>query len=435
MAGHDHDHHHHDHDHEHGSELSETQLRVRALETMLTEKGYIDPAALDAIIEAYETKIGPRNGAVVVAKAWIDPAFKKALLDDATKAVASMGHMSRVGDHLVAVENTPQRHNMIVCTLCSCYPWEVLGLPPVWYKSAPYRSRAVKDPRGVLDDFGITLPKDTEVRVWDSTAETRFIVLPMRPAGTEGWSEDKLADLVTRDSMIGTGLPLIPASKAQAWTACTTWAAWTASARSSPSRTSRRSTPPWEGRVLAMQRAMGYAGAWHIDHSRFAQEKLPPLDYLGASYYQRWMLAMESNVTERGYATPEELKAGHAQTPGKYLPRKLTPDVVGARHVAQLVLPAAARPAEVQAGRPRAHQEHPSGDAHAAAALCARQGRRGRDVPRLPHVSGFGRDRPRATIRSGSIRWCSTSQELWGPDADPTIKISIDAFEPYLEPA
>ena len=209
MANNDHDHDHH-HDHEHGSELSETQLRVRALETVLTEKGYIDPSALDAIIEAYETKIGPRNGAVVVARAWTDPGFKKSLLEDATKAVASMGHMSRVGDHLVAVENTPKRHNMIVCTLCSCYPWEVLGLPPVWYKSAPYRSRAVKDPRGVLNDFGIALPKDTEVRVWDSTAETRFIVLPMRPAGTEDWSEDKLADLVTRDSMIGTGLPLNP---------------------------------------------------------------------------------------------------------------------------------------------------------------------------------------------------------------------------------
>ena len=205
MADHDHVHH-----HEQGSELSDTQLRVRALETVLTEKGYIDPAAIDAIIDAYETKIGPRNGALVVARAWTDPEFKKALLADATKAVASMGHMSRVGDHLVAVENTPKRHNMIVCTLCSCYPWEVLGLPPVWYKSAPYRSRAVKDPRGVLADFGITLPKDTEIRVWDSTAETRFIVLPMRPAGSEGWSVERLADLVTRDSMIGTGLPLNP---------------------------------------------------------------------------------------------------------------------------------------------------------------------------------------------------------------------------------
>jgi nitrile hydratase len=209
MAGHD------DHDHDHGSELSETQLRVRALETVLTEKGYIDPAALDAIVEAYETRIGPRNGALVIAKAWTDPAFKKALLEDATKAVGTLGHNSRVGDHLTAVENTPKRHNMIVCTLCSCYPWEILGLPPVWYKSAPYRSRAVKDPRGVLSDFGVSLPKDTEIRVWDSTAETRFIVLPMRPAGTEGWSEEQLADLVTRDSMIGTGLPKNPSEVAR----------------------------------------------------------------------------------------------------------------------------------------------------------------------------------------------------------------------------
>jgi nitrile hydratase len=209
MATHDHDHPHEhgpEHDHEHGSELSETQLRVRALETVLTEKGYVDPAALDLIIEAYETKVGPHNGARVVAKAWSDPAFKQALLADASKAVSALGHESRVGDHLVAVENTPALHNMIVCTLCSCYPWEVLGLPPVWYKSAPYRSRAVKDPRGVLADFGVKLPKETEIRVWDSTAETRFLVLPMRPSGTEGWSEEKLASLVTRNAMIGTGL-------------------------------------------------------------------------------------------------------------------------------------------------------------------------------------------------------------------------------------
>jgi nitrile hydratase len=205
MADHDHD----DHD-EHRSELSETQLRVRALETILTEKGYIDPAALDAIVEAYETKVGPRNGALVVARAWTDAAFRQALLRDATAAVATLGHVSPVGDHLVAVENTPARHNMIVCTLCSCYPWEVLGLPPVWYKSAPYRSRAVKDPRGVLADFGLALPRETEIRVWDSTAETRFLVVPMRPAGTEGWSEERLADLVTRDSMIGTGLARSP---------------------------------------------------------------------------------------------------------------------------------------------------------------------------------------------------------------------------------
>jgi nitrile hydratase len=198
--------HDHDHDHDHGSELSEMQLRVRSLETILTEKGYVDPAALDAIVETYETKIGPRNGARVVAKAWTDPAFKKALLADASKAIGTLG---RVGDHLIAVENTPQRHNIVVCTLCSCYPWEMLGLPPVWYKAAPYRSRAVKDPRGVLADFGVSLPKETEIRVWDSTAETRFLVLPMRPPGTEGWSEEQLAAIVTRDSMIGTGLPQV----------------------------------------------------------------------------------------------------------------------------------------------------------------------------------------------------------------------------------
>lgn len=209
MSGsHDHEHGHgHHHDHEHGSELSEMQLRVRALETILTEKGYVDPAALDSIIETYETKIGPHIGAQVVARAWVDADFKAALIADASTAIARLGLQQKVGDHLIAVENTPATHNMIVCTLCSCYPWDLLGLPPAWYKSAPYRARTVKEPRKVLADFGVTLPEDTKVRVWDSTAETRFIVLPMRPAATEGWSEEKLALLVTRDSMIGTGFP------------------------------------------------------------------------------------------------------------------------------------------------------------------------------------------------------------------------------------
>lgn len=204
------------HDHAHGSELSEMDARVRALETILTEKGYVDPAALDRIVEAFETQIGPRNGARIVARAWADPDFKRRLLADASEAANSLGHASRVGSHLVAVENTPQTHNLVVCTLCSCYPWEVLGLPPVWYKSAPYRSRAVIDPKGVLADFGVSLPAGSEIRIWDSTAETRFIVLPMRPAGTEGWSEERLADLVTRDSMIGTGLPKAPQEAAAA---------------------------------------------------------------------------------------------------------------------------------------------------------------------------------------------------------------------------
>ena len=198
------------HDHDHGSELSEMDLRVRALETVLTEKGYVDPRALDAIIETYETKVGPHIGAQVVAKAWVDPAFKRALLEDASKAIGTLQSANPAGDHLIAVENTPETHNMVVCTLCSCYPWDMLGLPPVWFKSAPYRSRAVKDPRGVLADFGVALPPQTQIRVWDSTAETRYLVLPMRPEGTDGWDEARLARLVSRDAMIGTRLATPP---------------------------------------------------------------------------------------------------------------------------------------------------------------------------------------------------------------------------------
>jgi nitrile hydratase subunit alpha len=205
---HEHEHE-HDHDHDH-SELDATELRVRALQTVLTQKGYVEPAALDAIVETYEKRIGPRNGARVVAKAWSDPEFRAWLLRDATAAIASLGYTGRQGEHMIAVENTPQVHNMVVCTLCSCYPWPVLGLPPVWYKSAPYRSRAVRDPHGVLADFGITLPPGRAIRVWDSTAEVRYLVLPERPAGTGGWDEERLATLVTRDSMIGTGLPKQP---------------------------------------------------------------------------------------------------------------------------------------------------------------------------------------------------------------------------------
>lgn len=208
---HDHDHDHaHGDDHHHGSELSPIALRVKALESLLVEKGYVEPEALDTLIETYETKIGPRNGARVVAKAWSDPKYKAWLLDDATAAIASLGYTGRQGEHMVTVENTPGTHNLVVCTLCSCYPWSVLGLPPVWYKAPPYRSRAVIDPRGVLAEFGLTLPDDTAISVWDSTAEIRYLVLPMRPQGTEGWSEEKLSQLVTRDSMIGTGIALAP---------------------------------------------------------------------------------------------------------------------------------------------------------------------------------------------------------------------------------
>jgi nitrile hydratase subunit alpha len=201
MAHDDHD----DHEHE-MSELSPIALRVKALESLLTEKGLIDPKALDVLIDTYETKVGPRNGARVVAKAWTDPAYADWLKRDATAAIESLGFKGRQGEHMVALFNTPEIHNMVVCTLCSCYPWTVLGLPPVWYKSMPYRSRAVIDPRGVLKEFGVTLPDTVKVQVWDSTSEVRYMVVPMRPKGTESLNEDELAGLVTRDSMIGVGL-------------------------------------------------------------------------------------------------------------------------------------------------------------------------------------------------------------------------------------
>ena len=207
----------HDHDHDHNaddhSDLSETETRVLALKTVLSQKGYIDPDALDVLIDTYQNKIGPRNGARVVARAWMDPAYRQWLLEDATAAIASLGYAGRQGEHMVAVENTPSVHNMVVCTLCSCYPVTVLGLPPVWYKSAPYRSRAVKDPRGVLSDFGVMLLESIAIRVWDSTAEIRYLVIPLRPAETIHLQEDELAAWVTRDSMIGTGLPTAPAVK------------------------------------------------------------------------------------------------------------------------------------------------------------------------------------------------------------------------------
>jgi nitrile hydratase len=199
----------HDHDddvqeqRDHAAPLTDVELRVRALESLLVEKGLVDPAALDELIDTYETKVGPRNGAKVVARAWVDPDYKRRLLDDGTAAIAELGFMGRQAEKLVVVENTPAVHNMIVCTLCSCYPWAVLGLPPVWYKSPPYRARAVIDPRGVLNELGVDVPADREVRVWDSTAEIRYMVLPERPSGTEGLSEEALAALVTRDAMVG----------------------------------------------------------------------------------------------------------------------------------------------------------------------------------------------------------------------------------------
>jgi nitrile hydratase subunit alpha len=218
MSEHDHSDHHHDHDEGEHQQAppSDLTLRVAALESLLVEKGLVDPAALDALVETYEHRIGPRNGAKVVARAWVDPAYRARLLTDATAAIAELGFGGLQGEHMVAVENTPQVHNLVVCTLCSCYPLPILGLPPVWYKSAPYRSRAVLDPRGVLEEFGLTLALETEIRVWDSTAEIRYLVIPERPSGTEHLSEQQLADLVTRDAMIGVARAIPPKSQDRA---------------------------------------------------------------------------------------------------------------------------------------------------------------------------------------------------------------------------
>ncbi|MEM6440881.1 MAG: nitrile hydratase subunit alpha [Pseudomonadota bacterium] len=207
----------HDHAHDHddggaggGSPISEIEARVRALETILTEKGHVDPKALDALVDYYETQVGPKNGAKVIARAWADPDFAARLREDATAAIGEMGFLGQQGEHMVSVWNDAQTHHLVVCTLCSCYPWPVLGLPPAWYKSFAYRSRAVREPRRVISEFGVEIPAAKQIRVWDSTAEIRYLVVPERPAGTDGWPEEKLAELVTRDSMIGTGLALPP---------------------------------------------------------------------------------------------------------------------------------------------------------------------------------------------------------------------------------
>ena len=427
-----HDHDHDDH-HGHGSELSEMQLRVRALETVLAEKGYIDPAALDVMIEAFETRIGPHNGARVVAKAWADPAFKHALIEDATKAVQSLGLINRVGDHLIAVENTPKLHNVIVCTLCSCYPWEVLGLPPVWYKSAPYRSRAVNDPRGVLADFGVKLPADTQIRVWDSTAETRFIVLPMRPAGTEGWSEDKLATL-GHARLHDRHRPAEEPGGGCVMDGIHDMGGMHGFGKVEPEQNEPVFHAAWEGRCLALNRAMGVIGAWTIDEGRSGIEQLPPQVYLAHSYYGKWALRLENMVINRGLAGADEIAAGHALRPGKAVKRKLgVADVPHALTRGSFGRQAPA-PARFKVGeRVRTKVIHPA--THTRLPRYAR-GRIGtiealRGCHVFPDSSAVG--------AGENPQWLYTvvfdGRELWGENTDPTLTVSIDAFEPYLEAA
>ena len=429
MTDHDHDHH-HDHDH---SELSETELRVRALETILTEKGYVDPAALDAIIQAYETKIGPHNGAQVVAKAWSDPAFKRALLEDATKAVSTLGHVSRVGDHLVAVENTPQRHNMVVCTLCSCYPWEMLGLPPVWYKAAPYRSRAVKDPRGVLADFGVSLAQGNRN---PGMGFDRRDPLPGAADAPRGHRRlERAAARRARDARLDDRHRIPEDAGRAVVNGVHDMGGMDGFGKVEPEPNEPMFHTEWEARVLAMVRAMGAAGAFNIDTSRFYRETLPPDVYLSSSYYRKWLLGLEDLLIDKGYIAAEEVAAGHAVEPAKPLKHgKFTLDDVERIMVRGKFGRPAPAPAKFKPGdRVRAKNIHPA--THTRLPRYARG-----------HVGVVERDHgcqvfpDSAAMETGeNPQWLYTvvfdAAELWGPDADPTVKISIDAFEPYLEPA
>ena len=302
---------------------------MRALETILTEKGYVDPAALDLLIETYETKVGPRNGARVVARAWSDPDYRARLLKDATPAIAELGYAGRQGEHIVAVENTAALHNMVVCTLCSCYPWPVLGLPPVWYKSAPYRSKAVKDPRGVLRDFGFELPEGTGIRVWDSTAEIRYFVLPMRPAGTEGWSEERL-ERPRHPRQHDRHRVADPAARGRLMDGAQDMGGVTGFGPVQPEPDEPVFHAEWERRAFALTLAMGMPGGWNIDMSRFAREDRPHQDYLGKSYYQIWLAGLERLMLERGLVSPEEIESGHPLRPAKPVTKTLTAEGVAA---------------------------------------------------------------------------------------------------------
>ncbi len=305
----------HDHDHAH-SHLDAMDVRVRALETLLTHKGYVDPAALDAIIETYETRIGPHNGAAVVARAWTEPDFRHWLLTDATAAIASMGFGGRQGEHMVAVENTPEQHNMVVCTLCSCYPWPILGLPPVWYKSAPTARAPFRTRAACCRISALHSRPDTSLRVWDSTAEIRYVVVPMRPPGTDGLDEAALAALVTRDSMIGTGLALPPAPrKCIRMNGVHDMGGLHCFGPVQPESNEPLFHAAWEKRALALTLAMGATGQWNIDLSRAVRESLPPAVYLGNSYYEIWIRALEVLMRERALVTDDELATGASSGP------------------------------------------------------------------------------------------------------------------------
>jgi nitrile hydratase subunit alpha len=297
------------HSHDHQVVPSDPVLRVKSMESLLVEKGFVDRAALDALVDTYEHKIGPRNGARVVAKAWVDYAYKQRLLNDATAAIAELGFRGEQGEHMVVVENTPTVHNLIVCTLCSCYPWPVLGLPPVWYKSAPYRSRSVIDPRGVVREFGLELPDDVEVRVWDSTAELRYLVLPERPAGSENLSEEALAALVTRDAMIGVARVTLSQGGARV-NGVHDMGGMHGMGPIEPQKNEPVFHARWEARIFALRRAMRPWNKWNGNSSRHQIELIPAAEQLRLSYYAKQVEAFHELIAKSGLVTPAELASG-----------------------------------------------------------------------------------------------------------------------------
>ena len=313
MSDHDHHDHPHDHhDHDDGSRFSDVELRVKALESLLVRKGLVDPATLDRLVDTYETRIGPRNGARVVARAWTDPAYRQRLLEDATAAIAELGYTGLQGEHMVVVENTPRVHNLVVCTLCSCYPWPVLGLPPVWYKSYAYRSRAVIDPRGVLAEFGLTLDPEVEVRVWDSTAEIRYLVLPERPEGSDrtGRRMHSPTGLARFDDRRGARTGPAPAQRRHRMNGVHDMGGMHGFGPVGPERDEPVFHHAWEGRVFAMRLAASMLGRWNIDIGRHAVERMDPAEYLASTYYERWLASLETLLIEAGLATREEIDSG-----------------------------------------------------------------------------------------------------------------------------
>ena len=405
---------------------------MRALESILVEKGYVDPKALDVLIETYETKVGPHNGAKVVAKAWTDPNYKTRLLKDATAAIAEFGFTGRQGEHMVAVENTDKVHNIVVCTLCSCYPWTVLGLPPVWYKSAPYRSRAVSDPRSVLADFGVTLPGDKEIKVWDSTAEVRYLVVPERPARTDGWNEERLAALVTRDSMIGTGLPKSPGDTPM--NGAHDMGGTMGFGPVVPEKNEPVFHAPWERRAFALTLAMG-AGRWNIDQSRAAREQMQPGEYLAKTYYEIWIAGLEKLMAERGLVTADEIAAGKVLHAPKAVRRSCSPRTgwpwlfpkAGrrrARHQCHSVFRSATSCAPATSIPPATH---------AFRVTCADT----RELSRTCTAFTFFRTptpRAAARTRSGCTRFASLRESYGARQRTRRARSSVDAWESYLEP-